>query len=126
MLDKEAINTAIRDTIAKTVLEGLDNSTRNAILQESITKALTDYRFTSAINDIVAEKARRVTADLVESRDWSERIKATIEAGFNDYLVNLRAAIPQMLAQGMHGREHKDSYYAQSGQILKCWPKEKP
>lgn len=123
-MNEEAITKAVHASIAKTILEGLDTSARDAILQKSIAKALSDYTFQHGVQEVVADKARRVVAELVESDEWESRITETIRSGFEDYLKNLRSAIPGVLALSLHGKEG-DGYSKQVAAILGQWPKMK-
>lgn len=120
MLDDEALKTAIHATVARQILEGLGTEARDALIVQSMTKVLTDYRFLSAVNEVVSDKAKRVAAELVESEDWDGRIRTTIRAGFDDYLVSLRMATTEMLKESMHGRE---GTYGSPGRVLGHWPK---
>ena len=119
---EEVIQAAVHASIAKTILEGLDTSARDAILQKSIASALKDYTFRSSVETVVAAKAAKVVAELVETDEWDTRITETIKAGFEDYLANLKAAIPGVITLSLHGKDG-GGYSSQSAHILKCWPK---
>jgi len=121
-MDTQAISDAVHASIAKTVLEGLDTDARDAILQKSIAAVIGDYKFRSSIEDVVAAKAGRVVAELVESEDWESRITGAIQRGFDDYLSNLRSAIPGVIALSLHGKDG-DGYSKQVAAILGRWPK---
>lgn len=115
------IKEAIHASIAKAILDGLDTEARDAILQKSISSSIGDYKFRHGVEEVVAEKAKQVVAELVESYEWENKITEAIRAGFDDYLANLRSAIPGVLALAMHGRDG-DGYSRQTAAILKCWP----
>lgn len=121
-MNEAAITEAVHASIAKTILEGLDTEARDAILQKSITAAIGDYKFRHSIEEVVASKASRVVAELVESEDWESRITEAIRSGFEDYLNNLRAAIPGVIALSLHGK-NGDGYSKQVAAILGRWPK---
>lgn len=120
-MDENTIKEAAHAAMAKTILETLDTGTRDAILQKSIVSVIDSYRFRCGIDDVVAEKARYVVAELVQSEEWDRRITDAIQAGFADYLINLRHALPGVIALALHGKDGS-SYTAQAAQILKCWP----
>lgn len=120
-MDDKLITEAVHASIAKSVLESLDTEVRDAILQKSIVEAIGDFRFRSRVDEVVAEKAGRVVSELVEPEEWSARITAAIQAGFEDYLKNLRQAIPGVLGLALHGKE--GDYDRRTAAILRCWPR---
>lgn len=121
----ESVKEAIHATIAKQILDGLDTSARDAILQKSIREALTDWKFRGAVQDVVNDKASEVAAELVNSPEWSARIKDTISRGFDDYLESLRVAMQNTLREAMHGKGGSNTYDRFPAKILAHWP-EKP
>lgn len=120
ILKDEELRQVVYSTIAKQILDGLDQSHRDAILQESIADALGDYKFRNAVNEVVADKATKVAKKLVESDDWTARIEQAIRDGFDDYLVNLRTASQTMLKDAFHGKT--SSYGGSHASIVNCWP----
>lgn len=118
----ESVREAIHTTISKQILEGLDTSSRDAILQKSITEALKDWKFRGAVADVVNNKAREVAAELVNSKEWTEEIRTTIQLGFEDYLKNLRIATQKTLLEAMHGKDGTSTYDRAPAKLLAVWP----
>lgn len=119
LLDDKQIQQAIHATVAKSILDGLNTEHRDAILQKSIIDTIDSYDFRHAIGKVAAQKAAVVAESMMESEEWTRRIEEAIRAGFDDYLANLRAAIPEALKEMLHG---KPGSYASAGDILSCWP----
>ena len=121
LIDDKQIQQAIHATVAKSILDGLDTDHRDALLQKSIIATIESYDFRNAVGKVAAEKAAAVAEGMMESEDWSRRIEEAIRAGFDDYLANLRAAIPEALKGMLHG---KPGSYPSTGSILSCWPQD--
>lgn len=119
LLDDKQIKEAIHATVAKSILAGLDSEHRDALLQKSIVATIDSYDFRNAVSKVAAEKAAAVAKSMMESEDWTQRIEEAIRAGFEDYLTNLREAIPDAIKAMLHG---KSSTYSSSADILRCWP----
>ena len=119
LLDDKQIQQAIHATVAKTILDGLDTEHRDALLQKSIVATIDGYDFRNAVSKVAAEKAAAVAEKRMQSEEWTRRIEEAIRGGFDDYLTNLRAAIPGALAAMLHG---KPGSYASAADILRCWP----
>lgn len=119
ILNDKQIQQAIHATVAKSILDGLDTEHRNALLQKSIVATIEGYDFRNAVGKVAAEKAAAVAERMMESEAWTERIEQAIRGGFDDYLANLREAIPDALGTMLHG---KPGSYASAGSILSCWP----
>jgi hypothetical protein len=122
-MNEQLIQEAIHTSVAKAILEGLDTSARDAILQKSISKALGDYQFRHAVENVVADKAKAVAAELVESEEWTQRIEEAIRAGFEDYVKDLRKATSKVMAMALNGEEGESYSSQRAGALLKCWPK---
>ena len=122
ILDDKQITEAIHSTVAKTILDGLSTEHRDALLQKSIIAVIDSYDFRNAVSKVAAEKAAAVAAGMMQSEEWTSRIEGAIRAGFEDYLTNLRAAIPDVVKVALHGRSGS---YASAGSILSCWPEKK-
>lgn len=120
-MDNKSITEAVHASIAKTILDGLDTDARDAILQKSIADSIGGYTFRNEVEKVVADKARRVVTELVESDEWETKITEAIRAGLDDYLSNLRAAVPGVIALSLHGKDG-DGYSKQTAAILRCWP----
>lgn len=123
MLNDETLKAAIHATVAKQIIEGLGTEARDALLLKSMTAALTDYTFRNAVEKVVAEEAMKVAAQVVQSDEWHRRITEAIKAGFDDYLINLRAATQRMAQEMMHGTQGVDAYSRWPGKVLGQWPK---
>jgi len=113
----EQIKTAIHATIAESILKNLDSSNRDKLLQESITKIIKDWKFSRDIEEVVTEKAKEIAARLVYTAEWQLKIEDAIVAGFDDYLISLRKAVPGALKGTFHGTG--------STGVLGNWPKGK-
>ena len=120
-MNDKLITEAIHASVAKTILAELDTKARDAILQKSIRASLESYVFRNSVEAVVAEKARQVTVGLVETGEWESKITEAIQEGFADYILNLKAAIPGVIALTLHGKDG-GSYEKRAGTILNCWP----
>lgn len=120
LIDDADLKEALHATIAKQILEGLDATHRDALLEKSLIAVVKDYGFRSAIEKVAADKAAKVAMVLLDSEEWSERVEQTIRDGFEDFLLQLRAAIPDAMRRTFHG---KDGQYGGCGSVLNCWPK---
>ena len=119
LLDNKQIKAAIHATVAKSILDGLDTKIRDALLQKSIVDTIDSYDFRNAVSKVAAEKAAAVAEKMMESEEWTSRIEEAVRAGFDDYLSNLRAAIPDAIKAMLHG---KSGSYSSAADILRCWP----
>jgi len=117
----EQVAEAVRATIAQQILASIDTTARDAILAKSIREAITDYTFKHAIEKAAADKAAEVVKELLASESWTIKIRQTILNGFDDYLKNLRAALPAALIKMLHG-DNSSSYDRSAGHILAVWP----
>lgn len=121
-MNDETLNAAIQTSVAKQIIEGLGTEARHALLVKSMTKALTEYHFTSAVEKVVASRAMEIASELVTLDDWSNRITQAIRAGFDDYLADLRMATRESAKTWIHGTE---GHYGGSGRVLGHWPRKK-
>jgi dTDP-4-dehydrorhamnose reductase len=94
-VDAEAVKAAITTTIARQILEALDSGHRDAILTESIEKALTQYDFHRAVQDVVAQRAQEIARDMVQSEEWTAKIREAALRSFDAYLTKIVAVYPQ-------------------------------
>ena len=122
MINDETLKEVVHATIAKQILAGLDTTHRDALLQNTLVDVIKDFRFTCAIEKVAAEKASEVAAKLIESEEWTQRVEQAIRDDFEDFLTQLRVAIPEALKQSFHG---KQGNYGGCGAVLNCWPKPK-
>jgi hypothetical protein len=120
LLEDADLRAALHATIAKQILDGLDATHRDALLQKSLVDVVKDYSFKNAIEKVAAEKAATVALGLMQSEEWSQRVEQAIRAGFEDFLGQLRAAIPKAMKKTFHGAEGN---YGGCGAVLNCWPK---
>lgn len=104
-MDEKLIVDTINANIAKTVFDSIDENVRNAILEKAIAKAIDNIHARIKIDDIVANKVGEVVTTLLKSDDWQRRIIESLESGFNDYVANLREAMPNVLAEIIHGKD---------------------
>lgn len=118
----EQVAEAVRLTIAEKILASLDTSARDAILAKSITEAITTYDFRRQIEKVAADRAVQVVSELLKTEDWTIKIRQAIVGGFEDYLKNLRAALPETLKRMLHGKDGSSSYDRSAGSILADWP----
>lgn len=118
----EQIKEAVKLTIAQTILEKLPTDARDALLQKAIADTIGRHDFRNAVSKVAAEKAASVAAEMVESDEWHQSITEAINNGFHDYLVELRAAVPTMLKEMMHGKDGS-SFSTRVADILRSWPK---
>jgi hypothetical protein len=119
-MNDEQVTAAINATVAKTILESLDTEARDALLQKSIAEVIGGYKFRSAIDDVVSDKARRIAAELVETEAWSMAIERTLQEAFSRYLWKLSGAAEEVLKKVFHGEA---GTYQQAALVLRCWPK---
>jgi hypothetical protein len=120
LLDDEALKAAVHDTIAKQILDGLDVAYRDALLQKALVDVIASYNFTRAVDKVAADKAAATANELLASEEWSARVEQAIRGGFDDFLLQLRAAIPVAMKKAIHGTEGN---YGGCGSVLACWPK---
>lgn len=120
LIDDADLKAALHATIAKQILDGLDTSHRDALLQKSLVDVVKDYSFKNAIEKVAADKAAKVAMVLLDSEEWSQRVEQAICDGFDDFLLQLRAAIPKAMKKAIHGTEGN---YGGCGSVLNCWPK---
>lgn len=119
VLDDKKITEALHAVVAKSILEGLDTEHRDALLQRSIAETIAKWDFRDAVSKVAAQKAADAAKEMMKSEDWTRRVEQAIRDGFDDYLKNLRAAIPEALTGMLHG---KSGTYPSVGSILSCWP----
>lgn len=119
LIEDGELKDALHATIAKQILDGLDSSHRDALLQKSLLAVLKDYSFKSAIEKVAAAKAATVATGMMDSADWSKRVEQAISDGFDDYLIQLRAAIPSAMKKMFNGTSGN---YGNCGSVLHCWP----
>jgi hypothetical protein len=117
MLDNEQIQQAIRTTIAAEILKGIDTDARNALLQASITKTLTEYSFSTAISKIVCARAEEVAGDMVKSGAASAEITAAVRKGMDLFIARLPEAVCKALTEAFAGES--GTYGRGPGLILK-------
>lgn len=120
LINDAELKDALHATIAKQILDGLDDTHRDALLQKSLIAVVKDYGFKNAIEKVAAEKAAKVAVGLMETDEWSQRVEQAIRDGFDDFLLQLRAAIPKAMKKTFHGTEGN---YSSCGGVLNCWPK---
>ena len=120
LIDDSHLKEAIHSTIAKQILDGLDSTHRDELLQKSITAVVKDYGFRSAIDHVASDKAAAVATELMASEEWTLRIEQAVRDGFEGFLVQLREAVPEALKKTFHGSRGN---YGHFGSILSCWPK---
>lgn len=118
----QSVKDALHASIAKTILEGINQEQRDALLQKSIEEVLKDYSFKKAINEVIAEQAVAAAREIISQPEWKDRITSAIIAGFNNYLVHLSAAAEKSLQQMFHGTQGTDVYTRNAGDILKFFP----
>jgi hypothetical protein len=68
-----------------------------------------------AIQKVVAQRAEEVARELVNTDQWTERIKAEVTNGWQHYLQQLSPAVTRVLIESLHG---KDGSYGYAGRIL--------
>ena len=122
LIDDGLLKEALHATIAKQILDGLGSEHRDALLQKSLVEVVRDYGFRGAIDKVACEKAAAVAKELMDTQEWNARISQAISDGFEDYLLLLREAIPDVMKKAIHGREGQ---YGSCGSVLGCWPKVK-
>jgi hypothetical protein len=121
-MDKHAIEAAIHATVAREILNGLDTEARDALLQKSITDALTDYSFRKSVGDVVSAKAAQIAAELVETDEWQAAIREHIKGGFDKYLAQLDQGMLKGFKRLLHGNSSGNSYDRNPALILSDWP----
>ena len=120
LIEDADLKAVLHATIAKQILDGLDSTHRDALLQKSLVDVVKDYSFRNAIEKVAADKAAKVAIRLMDSDEWSQRVEQAIRDGFEDFLIQLRAAIPEAMRRTFHGKEGS---YGGCGSVLNCWPK---
>ena len=102
-IDNAVIEKAITNQIAEQILKGIETEHRDELLKKSIVEALTHYKFSYGIAEVVSERAKEIVAEMVKTDDWSNRIEQAIREGFEQYIINLKDATQRVLMEGMHG-----------------------
>lgn len=124
MVTEQSLQNAINASVAKQILDGLDNSHRDELLQKTLERVLKDYDFRGAVGKVVSEKAIKVASELAESEEWESRIKQAIKNGFNRYINKLEVASENLIKRVLHGT--RDGYNAKGPhELLMSWPEEK-
>lgn len=118
-MDDTSLKDAMYAAMAKTVLDSLDTEIRDAILSKSIKEVLGEYRCKDAISKAITEKATRIAAELAESESWEAQIVKAIEEGFEEYLANLKQAIPNLLQSALNGEESDSHLQQRAGLIVR-------
>lgn len=117
------LNNAIQAVIAKEILNNLDSTHREAILQHTLEKVLGSYTFESAIRDVIQEKAIEAAAILAETQHWKTQIHDAVTKGFQKYLSKLQPLIETTLVQAFHGKKSDNHYSNEPSSIATKWPK---
>lgn len=120
LVNEAVVEQAIHATIAKQILEGLDTTSRDAILAKALVDIVKGYNFREAISQVAAAKAAEVATELMATEDWTGRVEQAIRDGFEEYLSQLRAAIPEAMKKTFSGQAGS---YGSAGSVLQCWPK---
>lgn len=121
LVTDDALKEALHTTIAKQILEGLDSTHRDKLLQKAMVDVVKSFDFRHAIDKVAAEKAAAVAYRLMESEDWTARVEQTIREGFDEYLQQLRGVLPEAMKRAFHGQSGS---YSNAAAILYCWPKQ--
>ena len=118
----ELVKEAMYSSIAKTILEGVDTTARDAIIQRSIESALKDYQFKQAVEKVAAKRAEEIAEELLKGPEWTALIQEAIRRGFNNYLINLERAVSGSLIEMLHGVASTDTYKSRGAYLLAKWP----
>lgn len=118
-IEDGVLKDAIAKAVAAQILSNLTQEHRDQFMVRSLTAALEEWQVTRSIEEVVAEEAKRVAADMVKEQDWQDQITSAVDAGLRSYLLKLPAAVEAALTEAMNGREGKDSYDRAGGLVLK-------
>jgi len=102
----EEIKSAVRDTIAAQILEGLDTETRDALLQEAIVKTIGSWEIRSEIRDVIAEKARERAAEIMATDAYAKKLARAVKQGCEDCLKTLRASTCEAVSELFVGPDY--------------------
>ena len=105
--------------VAKTIMSEIDPEGRDAIIERSLTRALQSYSVQNGVDKVVADKVAELAAGMMKTDDWVPRIEAALRAGFETYLQNLAARVPDVLRDGFHGTSGS---YGGCAAIRRSWP----
>ena len=118
-LDDETIRNAVAVTMAAKIIEGIKDEHRDAILRGSIESALKDWEFKNAVQKEVAEKARQVASELLNTKEWADRIAFAVEEGLQRYIKQIPVAVEKTLIEALNGKESDRGYGSSAGLIMK-------
>lgn len=119
MVDEKKLNDVIATTVAKQILETISQEHRDAMLERSITEALKSWSVKHKIEELVAERASVVAAEVIASQAWYGRIREVVVQSIEHYLTHLESAVVLAIEEMMHGKDDGDSYRRFPGIILK-------
>lgn len=97
------VKEAIRQTIAKQILDNLNTDARDALVLESMEKVLETFDVQHAIRSAAAERALEIARELYKTEEWSKKIADEIRQGFQDYLNQMRKQLTAGMIKFMHG-----------------------
>jgi len=107
---------AVRTTLAAKILTEIKTEHRDALLAKSITEALGDYSFKSALEKTVAEEAAKAAQILLRTEKWEKKIAQAVQEGCDKFISLLPDAVYSLLKKTFAGDEN--SSYSYRGDLL--------
>lgn len=118
-MNDEIISKAVRDLLAKEVLAGITNEAREALLHNSIVKAMESWEFRNTVAKAVGLEADKIADNMIRSEQWQTKITLAVQEGLQSFLAKLPKAVETSLIEMFAGQDGKDVYARRPGQIIK-------
>jgi hypothetical protein len=116
---KDIADKAVRQQIAKSVLESIDAGHRDVIFASAIEGALASYSYKDSVEKAVAKAAAHQAEQLIQTQEWQDRIKFVVTDSMNEFLQSLRPAMLDSLQELFGGKTGDRTYEQGPGLILK-------
>lgn len=123
MFNEAVVKEAITQSIAKSILDGISDADREELLQKSIAKSLKGWEMERMVSEVVCEQVIVLVREMLARDDVRQRIRDTLEKGFEAYLDKLFMLFPELMKETLHGKVSTNTYDRYPAAVLKFWPK---
>lgn len=120
-ITESEVRVAFQQALAAQLLTAIPAEHQHMLLQKAVVKVLDGLDLERVVSSTIGDRARDLAFELCNSEDWTNRIKASLQAGFERYLASLEVATVQAFQEMLHGKE--GSSYSRVAAVLGCWPK---
>ena len=96
------VQEVIRTHLASHILESIPTEQRDAMLVESLTRAINDYSFRQAIENAIGQKVQELALKIIERPEYQERLVAAAEDAVQDLLRDIPEALRMSLVSSIH------------------------